>query len=206
MGRQSETTYTYSDYEKWDDGNRWELIDGVPYMMSPAPSPRHQEISTNLVILLGIYLKGKTCKVYAAPFDVRLNADSGYDTVVQPDISVICDPGKIDECGCKGAPDMVVEILSPATRKHDTSVKLKKYLEAGVREYWIVDQEDRTVFVYALQSGTYMLRVYEDTQSVPVGIFEDCIIDLAEVFPVVESPSEADAEQERPGTAQEAAD
>ena len=131
MGRQSETTYTYSDYEKWDDGNRWELIDGVPYMMSPAPSPRHQEISTNLVILLGIYLKGKTCKVYAAPFDVRLNADSGYDTVVQPDISVICDPGKIDECGCKGAPDMVVEILSPRDPQTRYVGKIEKVSGSG---------------------------------------------------------------------------
>ena len=198
--------YTYTDYASWDDGNRRELINGVPFMMSPAPSPVHQRILGNLHLQIATYLRGKTCEAFLAPFDVRLNADAEDDTVVQPDLSIVCEPSKIDERGCKGAPDMVVEILSPTTRKHDTSVKLKKYLEAGVREYWIVDQEERTLFVYMLENGKYTLQAYEDTQSVPVGIFEDCIIDLAEIFPAAEIAPSSDVEQEIPDTSPETAE
>lgn len=191
--------YTYADYAKWDDGNRWELIDGVPFMMSPAPSPNHQRIIAALTADFYAYLRGKPCEVFPAPFDVRLDADAEDDTVVQPDLSIICDPKKVDDKGCKGAPDMVVEILSPSTRERDQGIKLRKYLAAGVREYWIVDEAQRLLYVYSLENSDYIFHVYDDTQDVAVGIFEDCTIHLAEVFPAPESTSGPDEEQKAPG-------
>lgn len=181
-----ETYYTYADYLTWDDGKRYELIDGAVYMMSPAPSPVHQRVSGNLFLQLATYLKGKTCEVYAAPFDVRLDADGLDDTVVQPDLSVVCDPGKIDARGCKGAPDMVVEILSPGSVNHDQLVKFNKYRQAGVLEYWIVNPQARNVQVYLLRDGEYMGRMYGDTGLVAVDVLAGCEVDLGEVFPVVE--------------------
>jgi Uma2 family endonuclease len=179
MQQPEKTKYTYADYLTWNDGKRYELIDGEVYMMSPAPSSVHQEISGRLFARLFNYLEGKTCKVFAAPFDVRLNAD----TVVQPDISVICDLNKIDERGCKGAPDMVVEILSPSSTRHDQFTKFKKYLAAGVQEFWIVNPETRTLQVHILKDEEYVSRAYGDTDSVPVSVLEDCHINMAEVFP-----------------------
>ena len=110
--------WTYTDYLTWPEGERWELINGVAYNMSPAPSRRHQELSGELFRQIANHLKGKQCKVYDAPFDVRLStagneSDNYIDTVVQPDIVVVCDPSKLDERGCKGAPDIVIEISSP---------------------------------------------------------------------------------------------
>ena len=182
--------YTYADYLKWDDGKRYELIDGVPYMMSPAPSPRHQEISVEIIRQLANYLVGKTCGVFSAPFDVRLNADAQDDTVVQPDISVVCDRSKIDERGCKGAPDMVAEILSPSSMRHDQIVKFRKYQEAGVREYWLVNPDIRAVQVFLLENGEYISRMYEGKDAVPVSVLEDCIVDLSSVFPQNETETE----------------
>jgi Uma2 family endonuclease len=124
--------YTYADYQTWNDGVRYELIDGVVYMMSPAPNRAHQELSGELFNQFYNYLKGKKCKVYAAPFDVRLSDKEHEKTVLQPDITVVCDPSKLDKKGCKGAPDMVVEILSPSNAERDTTLKLRKYLQAGV--------------------------------------------------------------------------
>ena len=115
--------FTYGDYLKWDDSERWELIDGIAYNMTPAPSRFHQQVSIELCFQLVNHLRDTTCKVYAAPFDVRLleadEADESVTTVVQPDISVICDPSKLDDRGCKGSPDLIVEILSPATARKD---------------------------------------------------------------------------------------
>jgi len=173
--------YTYSDYLKWDDDVRYELIDGVPYLMS-APMVRHQEILGNLYTLLNIFLKGKQCKVYLAPLDVRLNADTYDDTVVQPDIVVICDSKKMMKTGCLGDPDVAVEVLSPSTMRIDNNIKFNKYPQAGVREYWVVDPENKTVAVHILEDGEYLTRAYKDDDKVPVHILEDCVIDLAEVF------------------------
>ena len=138
--RKEEARYTYADYMAWEDGERWEIIEGVPYLMSPAPTWVHQGISGELFLQIATFLKGKPCKVYAAPFDVRLFPadDDSDDTVVQPDIVVVCDRSKLDRSGCRGAPDMLVEILSPSTARHDQLVKLQLYKKAGVREYWIV--------------------------------------------------------------------
>jgi len=175
--------YTYEDYYSWNDGKRYELIDGKVYMMSPAPSPAHQEICVGLVTQLYNYLRGKTCKVYPAPFDVRLNADAEDNTVVQPDITIVCDPSKIDSRACKGVPDMVVEILSPSTAKRDQLLKYNKYRDAGVLEYWVVNPDLRTVMVYTLKDGQYVCSAYGDSDNVKVGILDDCQINFADVFP-----------------------
>jgi len=183
MQLRKEERYTYSDYCQWDDGNRYELIDGEVYLMVPAPTSEHQRISRGLSNQIYNYLKGKKCEVFVAPFDVRLNVDTADDTVVQPDVSVICDPSKIDKRGCVGAPDMIVEILSPSSARRDNFVKFKRYLAAGVKEYWIVNPETKTVHVCVLKEGEYVSRVFGDTDSVPVGVLEDCLINLADVFP-----------------------
>lgn len=182
MELQSDRRYTYADYVTWDDDQRYELIDGVPYLMS-SPSSAHQEISGNLFLQFATFLKGKTCKVFSAPYDVRLNAEDKDDTVVQPDISIICDPNKIEEKGCKGAPDMIVEILSPSTARHDQLVKFNKYREAGVQEYWIVNPEGRNVQAFLLKDGGYFSQAYGDVDSVPINVLDDCQINLADVFP-----------------------
>ena len=173
--------YTYEDYCSWDDDKRWELIDGFPYAMS-APSRKHQEISRNLFSQLHNSLKGNPCEVYFAPFDVRLNADTYDDTVVQPDILVVCDRDKLDAKGCIGAPDLVIEILSPSTMLHDKIIKFRRYLRAGIREYWIVDPEGNTVTVNILKDGEYVAVPYAGDESIPVHVLEGCVIDLHEVF------------------------
>ena len=178
-----ESRYTYADYSKWDDDARYELIDGVSYLMSPAPSRTHQELLTNIFGQLYNFLKDKPCKVYPAPFDVRLNAaGDDDDTVVQPDIVVICDKSKLDDKGCNGAPDMVIEILSPSSAARDRVLKFNRYLQAGVREYWIVEPAGRTVIIHRLESGKYVTNAYSETDAAPVSILEGCVINLADVF------------------------
>jgi Uma2 family endonuclease len=154
--RKGDERFTYADYMKWPETERWELLEGVPVNMTPAPSRYHQEILLNLATEINRILKekGQACKVYAAPFDVRLpeteEADEEITTVVQPDISVICDVNKLDEWGCRGAPDLVVEIVSPATVKKDMIDKLTLYEKHGVLEYWIIHPGERSVMVYKL--------------------------------------------------------
>ncbi|MBN2656733.1 MAG: Uma2 family endonuclease [Spirochaetales bacterium] len=153
--------YTYGDYATWPDDERWELIDGVAWNMSPAPATRHQRISRKLSTEIDTFLKDKTCEVFAAPFDVTFPDFAGQEesdirTVVQPDLSVICDPDKLTEKGCTGAPDLVIEILSPYTSKKDLNEKFRLYEREGVREYWIIDHESRYVQVFLLNDkGTY---------------------------------------------------
>ena len=136
---QEEQRYTYADYVTWPGDERWELIDGVPYAMSPAPTIGHQRIAGEIHRQLANFLKGKPCEAFIAPVDVRLNADNDDDIVVQPDVLVVCDKNKLDGKCCNGAPDFVVEILSPSTADHDRVNKFQVYVAAGVREYWIVD-------------------------------------------------------------------
>jgi len=174
--------YNYADYYSWDDGKRWELIDGVIYAMSPAPTMTHQSIIGTLFLQFGNYLKGKPCKVFVAPFDVRLNPGEKDDTVVQPDLVVICDKSKIDDRGCKGVPDMVIEILSPSSIRHDRLVKFQLYQRFGVPEYWIVDPETKSVQAHILSEGRYYTNVYTDTDEVPVHMLENFKINLPDVF------------------------
>lgn len=175
-----EEHYTYADYCTWPEDERWELIDGVPYAMA-TPNEAHQLISVELVKQLAIFLDGKPCKVYHAPFSVRLNAEKGDDTVVEPDIFVVCDKSKRDGKCIKGAPDLVIEIQSPSTARHDKVTKFNKYLNAGVREYWLIDPTFKTVQVYSFENGSKG-SAYNDTDKAPVGILPGCVIDLQAVF------------------------
>ena len=187
MALPQENRYTLADALAWDEQDRVELIDGYPVMMAP-PSRAHQKAVSELNRQLGNYLNGKTCEVYPAPFAVRpFERDGDFpedvDTMVEPDITVVCDPSKLDDVGCKGAPDLVMEILSPSSRRHDRIVKLDLYQRAGVREYWVVNPEDRTVQVMLLKDS-YLLPVedYGREDMAKVNILEDCAIDLSKVF------------------------
>ena len=181
LPKETEKYYTYKDYLTWGDDTRYELIDGVPYAMAGA-SRVHQEIVGGIFSQLYSFLKGKQCKVFIAPFDVRLNPGSYDDTVVQPDILVVCDRSKIGSKSCNGAPDMVIEILSPSNAQYDLLVKYQKYLNAGVREYWIVDPERKTVQVFILENKKYIANVYGDTDTAHVHVLDGCRINLADVF------------------------
>ena len=180
--------YTFADVLTWEENERAEIINGEAVMMAP-PTTAHQLISGEIFRQLANYLEGKKCRVIPAPFAVRLFEKDGdspddVDTMVEPDISVICDRGKLDGKGCKGAPDMVVEILSPSTRRHDRLVKLGLYQRAGVREYWIVDPENRAVQVFTLTDG--LLLPHEDygrEDVAKVNVLDGCFIELSKVFP-----------------------
>jgi Uma2 family endonuclease len=152
--------HTYADYLTWPAGGREELIDGVAYVKEPpAPSRCHQELVGALYLQVSLALEGKACRVYVAPFDVRLpksgEADEQIETVVQPDVLVVCDLRKLDQRGMRGAPDWLAEVLSPSTAGHDQILKLPVYERAGVREVWLVHPADRTVTVYRLEDGRY---------------------------------------------------
>lgn len=159
--RKNDENYTYADYRNWPDDERWEIIDGVAFNMSPAPSSGHQAISFYLSTEMGIYLRGKPCRAFAAPFDVYFPgfADQDMDeisTIVQPDLTVICDPSKIIDKGCLGAPDLVMEILSPSTSARDMNIKFSLYERSGVNEYWIVDSGNEYIRIFHLsEKGKY---------------------------------------------------
>jgi Uma2 family endonuclease/DNA-binding XRE family transcriptional regulator len=175
--------YTYADYAGWGDEKRYEIIDGRVYLMSPAPSVAHQTISGRLFTRLFIFLDGKPCRVYNAPFDVCLNAKGDDDdTIVQPDILIICDKSKLDAKRCNGAPDMVIEILSETSARRDAVIKLRKYQGAGVREYWIVDPFNKSVIVNILKNTKYKAKKYKENDVVPVNILDGCEISLESVF------------------------
>jgi len=165
----------------WDDDIRWELIDGVPYMMA-APTNEHQDIMGKLFLELAIFLKGKPCKVRMAPSDVRLNPDTLDDTVVQPDIYVYCDRSKDDKTGIKGAPDMAVEVLSPSTAKRDKTIKFEAYRKAGVRELWIIDPETKSLAVNLLSEGNYITYPYTKDDTVSVNVLNEFNVKLSEIF------------------------
>lgn len=174
---------------QWEDDQRWELIEGVAYNMTPAPSPRHQEISAELMRQLTNFFLDKQCKVYAAPFDVRFpenkEADENIKTVVQPDISVVCDLKKVDEKGCRGAPDLIIEIISPFTARKDLKEKLFLYERGGVKEYWIVEPVDRVLMQYKLENNIKRYGravIFSDEDKIPAAIFPDLEIDLSLVF------------------------
>jgi Uma2 family endonuclease len=191
--RNANTRYTYADYLTWPEDVRYELIDGIAYPISPAPdgvahamSPAplrvHQELLGAIYREAANALDGKPCRPFIAPFDVRLphanEADGEVDTVVQPDLVVVCDRRKLDERGCRGAPDWVVEVLSPSTAGHDLILKRRLYARAGVREYWLVHPVDRVVTVYRLQDGAFGAPdIYELKETLAVGVLPEVVID-----------------------------
>lgn len=154
--------YTYADYLLWKFSERVELIKGKVFKMSPAPSRNHQEISMSLTILFHKALTNYSCKMYAAPFDVRLinfkesTNDNKITTVVQPDLCVICDPKKLDDRGAIGAPDLIIEILSPGNSKKEMDIKFDLYEENGVLEYWMVNPMEKTIYIYIMENGRYI--------------------------------------------------
>jgi Uma2 family endonuclease len=182
--------YSFADYLTWIDDKRRELIDGFINLMSPAPTRVHQKVAARVFGELWNQLSDNPCQAYFAPFDVRLpnNPDEISDeqvyTVVQPDISIICDLKKLDDKGCIGAPDFIIEIISPSTAKHDVEDKYRLYEKHGVREYWIVYPESKSISVFVLdKKGKYQLVwMFADDSKVKVNIFEGIVVDLEKVF------------------------
>ena len=181
--------YTYADYLTWRFDERVELIRGWISRMSPAPLRIHQGIAAALTVQVGVYLLNKKCKLYPAPFDVRLTnkrksvPNKSITSVVQPDLSIICDIEKLDEKGCIGSPDWIIEILSPGNTRKEMKEKFSLYEENGVREYWIVDPVHLMVQVFDLKDDKFAWRSnYVKEDLIPVGIFEDFFIDSDAVF------------------------
>lgn len=180
-------TYSYADYLKWDIDERLELIKGKIFPVT-GPSTRHQRVSMKVSANLYNYLESKTCEVFTAPFDVRLTRNAVDDklitTVVQPDLCVICDPAKIDSKGCVGAPDIVVEILSPGNNRKELKNKYDVYEEAGVREYWVFHPEAKLFFKYVLnETGKFeSSRVLTSGDEVTSPILPGLSLSLDEVF------------------------
>lgn len=185
-------TYSYADYLTWQFEEIVELIKGKVYRnMSPAPNRRHQRISLKLILNLGNFLEKHPCQLFPAPFDVRLidkkkssKQNKDIYTIVLPDLCVVCDLDKLDDQGCLGAPDLIIEIASPATLKKDQKIKLALYEENGVREYWIVYPEINSVAVYDLdEAGRYRLRnLYHEEDIARVGLFPDLAVNLSDIF------------------------
>jgi Uma2 family endonuclease len=184
----SDVKFTYADYLNWPGEERWELIGGVPYAMSPAPSADHQSILLEISRQLATYLLDKDCRAFPAPFDVRLAAgdekDEDINNVVQPDIVIVCDKSKLDKRGYQGVPAMIVEIISPSTAKKDLGEKYDLYERYGVKEYWIVFPLDQVLDVYLLdETGKYQKAgSFEKGARVKPSIFKDLEIDLDLVF------------------------
>lgn len=179
---------TYADYLKWDEG-RFEIVDGTVYSMSPAPNRAHQRVTVELARQIANFLVGKSCEVFSAPFDVRLGAtpeteDAEISTVVQPDLAVICDPEKLDDHGCLGAPDWIIEVLSPATAGRDHVLKRELYERHGVREYWLIHPLDRLLTRYHCGPGESFgpATIQEASGRARVAIFPDLEIDWDLVF------------------------
>ena len=179
MALLKEESYTIEDIYALPDGERAELIDGHIYHMAP-PSYKHQKLVMELSAIIRNYIKQHkgTCEVLPAPFAVYL--DEINKNYVEPDLSVICNLSKIDEKGCHGAPDWIIEIVSPASRKMDYLLKLFKYRSAGVREYWIVDIAKNRITVYNFNHD-YSIEEYSFTDTVKAGIYEDLSIDFSEI-------------------------
>lgn len=172
--------YTIKDYDAISEDVRVELIDGVIFEMQ-APSYVHQKLVAEITYTLANYIKKKKgkCEALPSPLDVQLDCDD--KTMVQPDVIVICDKNKIIKRGLYGAPDFAVEILSPSTRKKDMTIKLSKYMNAGVREYWIVDPDGKRIIVYNWEQEE-ILNIYGFDSEVPVGIFNgECVVNFARI-------------------------
>jgi Uma2 family endonuclease len=185
--------FTYADYLTWQFEERVELIKGKLFKMSPAPSVRHQMVSSRLVVAVGNWFRKQPCQFFHAPFDVRLldtkkskSKSKDIYTVVQPDICVVCDESKLDQQGCVGAPDWIIEILSPGSLKHDMKKKYQLYQENGVREYWMVHPTECFVQAYSLQPdgqyGHYRMYTDDEDKHATPDIFPGLNIELEEIF------------------------
>lgn len=178
MALPREKSYTEEDYYNLPKDVRAELIDGRFYNMA-SPSRVHQELLGEIYVTIANYIKAKSgpCRVYPAPFAVKLFNDR--TNIIEPDISVICDKNKLTDKGCSGAPDWIIEIVSPSNPSHDYITKLSMYHDAGVREYWIVDPQNKKIYVYNMEGETFMLNAHSFHDTVKTGIFEDLSIDFS---------------------------
>jgi len=182
-------SYTYADYLLWKFSERVELIKGKIFKMSPAPSRKHQVVSRELTFLIGDIFRNSKCKMYIAPFDVRLvnfkksTSNNQVFTVVQPDICVVCDASKLDDRGCIGAPDLVIEILSPGNSKKEMGIKFNLYEENGIKEYWIVEPAENAIFVYTLQNNKYIgLKPCIEGEKITSPLFPELNFEIEKVF------------------------
>ncbi|SEJ11503.1 Putative restriction endonuclease [Cyclobacterium xiamenense] len=180
--------YSYADYLTWQLEDMVELIRGKVFRQAAAAPRRiHQGLTVALVTRIHGFLKGGSCRVYTAPFDVRLPVSSrkhaDIDTVVQPDLCVVCDPDKLDELGCVGAPDLIVEILSPGNNKKELQLKYEVYEATGVKEYWVIHPDERTLLIYTLEAGKYRpSRLFTLGDEVESQVLSGFVLDLEEVF------------------------
>lgn len=177
-------TFTLSEYLALPENDRMEILEGMPYLLA-SPSVSHQQTAGAFYVALHTALSGKPCQAFIAPLDVFLDeADERKPTVVQPDVFVVCDRKKLDDRGCHGAPDLIVEVLSPGTRQHDQVRKMNLYWRHGVREYWLADPEIRVVEQFVWDEKGYLLGgFFRPGDKLPVRVLEDCEIDLNEIFP-----------------------
>lgn len=182
-------TYSYADYLLWQFRERVELIKGKIFAMSPAPSRKHQVVSRIINRYLDRYFEGNSCGLYVAPFDVRLvnkkksTADKTVFTVVQPDLCVVCDPTKLDDRGCIGSPDLVIEILSPGNSKKEMGVKFSLYEENQIAEYWIVEPAENAIFVYTLQNNKYIgLKPCIEGELITSPLFPELKFEIEKIF------------------------
>ena len=181
--------YSYADYLTWNVDEFVELIKGRIFKMSPAPASKHQYVTGNLHGLLWNMFRKQDCQLFVAPFDVRLpkkeseNADELIYTVLQPDICIICDSSKIDTRGCLGAPDFVIEVLSPYSAKRDLDEKFHAYEEAGVKEYWVINADSKVISIYLLEDNKFKLsKHYDQSGLVPLHTFPGFTVGFDEVF------------------------
>ena len=184
----SDEKFSYADYLSWPDDERWEIIKGVAYDMSAAPAREHQRVAAIVFAKIYNFLSGRECEVYFAPFDVRLaenkdETDEKIETVVQPDIVVICDRNKLDKRGCLGTPDITVEILSPSTSYKDHTEKLLLYEKYGVKEYWIINPDAKYAMIYRLEGVKYDKPQYLTENDIfESSALEGLKIDLSEIW------------------------
>ena len=181
-------TYTYADYLTWKFDEFVELIRGKVFRPMAGPARRHQRLSRRLEYAIETFLRKNRCEMFHAPFDVRLtrssaDGDAQIKTVVQPDICVVCDPARLDERGCLGAPDWIIEIVSPGNAGHDTKIKFDLYQENGVREYWVVFPGLNTVTAYVLENDEYRLAAeYAAPGAMPVATLPGLAVEWADIF------------------------
>lgn len=186
---QQPENYSYADYVKLPESEIFEMLDGYIISMSPAPTTKHQHIQRELLVELGLYLRGKECSVFGSPVDICLFADYKMpnDQIkdwVQPDIVVVCDKKKINPNNIVGAPDFIIEILSPSTARNDRVIKFNNYQKAGVKEYWIVDPLNEYIEAFILQDNRFVTSgLYTREDSIQVSIIADFNIDLKNIFP-----------------------
>ena len=177
-------TFTLEEYLALPENERMEILEGMPYLLA-SPSVSHQIIALAFASSFREALQGKPCQAFIAPLDVFLDAaDVRRPTVVQPDVFVVCDRKKLDDRGCHGAPDLIVEALSPGTRQHDQVRKMNLYWRHGVREYWLADPEIRVIEQFIWDEKGYLLGgFFRAGDKLPVRVLADCVLDVSEIFP-----------------------